>query len=194
MKIIGLTGSIGMGKSATAKLLRVLKVPVFDSDVCVHRLIQTTAVPQIRKAFSSVWDRKTQSIDRKALGRIVFASPVAKEELENILHPLVWEEQQKFIAKCRRAGHRAIVLDVPLLFETGRNRICDKTICVTAPSFIQKTRVLSRKGMSSEKYQAVLKAQMPDRDKRYLSDFVVQTGLGRAFTLQKLKKILGSKL
>lgn len=191
MKIIGLTGSIGMGKSATATLLRVLKIPVFDSDICVHRLIQTTAVPQIRKAFPSVWNSASQSIDRKALGLIAFARPAAKAELEKILHPLVWQEQQKFIAKCRRAGHRVVVLDVPLLFETGRDRICNKTICVTAPAFIQKNRVLSRKGMSSEKYQAVLKAQMPDRDKRHLSDFVIQTGLGRAYTLQKLKKILG---
>ncbi len=193
MKIIGLTGSIGMGKSATATLLRVLKVPVFDSDACVHLLLTSTAIPQIRRIFPSVWNAAHQSIDRQVLGRIVFASPQAKQELESILHPLVWAEQQKFIAKCRRAGHRQVVLDIPLLFETGRDRICDKIICVTAPAFLQKSRVTSRRGMSSEKYQAILDAQLPDVDKRHLSNFVVHTGLGRAFTLQKLKKILDSK-
>lgn len=183
-----------MGKSATATLLRVLKIPVFDSDVCVHGLLSGPAIPEIRRTFPSVWSTANQAIDRQALGRIVFADKIAKAKLEAILHPLVWTEQQKFIAKSRRAGHQKVVLDIPLLFETGRDRICDKVICVTAPSFLQKSRVLSRKGMSSEKYKAVLGAQMPDRDKRYLSDFVVPTGLGRAFTLQKLKKILGSKL
>lgn len=182
-----------MGKSATATLLRVLKVPVFDSDACVHALLNGAAVPQIRANFPSVWDSARQSIDKQALGRIVFANAGAKAQLEAILHPLVWAEQQKFIAKSRRAGHRQIVLDIPLLFETGRNRICDKTICVTAPAFLQKSRVLARNGMNSEKYKAILTSQLPDRDKRYLSDFVIHTGLGRAFTLQKLKKILDSK-
>ena len=182
-----------MGKSATATLLRVLKIPVFDSDACVHGLLNGAAIPHIRATFPSVWDGTRQSIDKQALGRIVFADATAKAQLETILHPLVWAEQQKFIAKARRAGHRQIVLDIPLLFETGRNRICDKTICVTAPSFLQKSRVLARNGMSSEKYTAILKSQLPDRDKRYLSDFVIHTGLGRAFTLQKLKKILDSK-
>lgn len=182
-----------MGKSATATLMRVLKVPVFDSDACVHGLLNGAAIPHIRAVFPSVWDNTRQSIDRQVLGRIVFANPHAKAQLEAILHPLVWAEQQKFIAKSRRAGHRQIVLDIPLLFETGRNRICDKTICVTAPAFLQKSRVLARKDMSSDKYNSILKSQLPDRDKRYLSDFVIQTGLGRAFTLQKLKKILDSK-
>ena len=177
-----------MGKSSTATLLRVLKVPVFDSDACVHDLLNGAAIPQIKQAFPSVWSAVHQAIDRQALGRLVFANPAAKLELEHILHPLVWAAQQKFIAKCRRAGHQRVVLDIPLLFETGRNRICDITICVTAPDLLQKNRVLSRRGMSSEKYKSILKAQMPDREKRYLSDFIVQTGLGRAFTLQKLKK------
>lgn len=194
MKIIGLTGSIGMGKSATATLLRVLKVPVFDSDACVHDLLNGAAIPQIKWAFPSVWSKLHETIDRQALARIVFADPAAKFQLEQILHPLVWAAQQKFIAKCKRAGHQRIVLDIPLLFETGRHRICDKTICVTAPNFLQQSRVLSRKNMNSDKYKAILKSQIPDRDKRYLSDFVVQTGLGRAFTLQKLKKILDSPL
>lgn len=192
MQIIGLTGSIGMGKSATARLLRVLKVPVFDSDACVHQLLKGEARADIRRAFPSVWDAASQSIDRQILARIIFADPLAKARLESILHPLVWAQQQKFIAKNRRAGRRAVVLDIPLLYESGRDRICDKTICVTAPPFLQTSRVLSRKGMNSEKYKAILRSQMPDHDKRLLSDFIVPTGLGRAFTLQKLKKILHS--
>jgi len=193
MKIIGLTGSIGMGKSTTASLLRVLKLPVFDSDACVHSLLSGKAIPQITEVFPSVWDASTASINRSALGRIIFADENAKSQLEAILHPLVWEEQQRFLAKCRRAGHKRVVLDIPLLFETGRNRICDEVMCVTAPSFLQKRRVLARKGMTSEKYNAIITSQMPDQDKRNLSDFVVHTGLGRAFTLQKLKKIIDSR-
>lgn len=192
MKIIGLTGSIGMGKSVTARLLRVLKVPVFDSDACVHQLLKGDARADIRRNFPTAWNRTSQSVDREALARIIFSDPVAKARLESILHPLVWAEQQRFIAKCRRAGRRTVVLDIPLLYESGRDRICSKTICVTAPSFLQKSRVLSRRGMNSEKYKAILDSQMPDHDKRLLSDFVVPTGLGRAFTLQKLKKILHS--
>lgn len=182
-----------MGKSATAKLLRVLKVPIFDSDACVHDLLSDRAIPQIKAAFPSVWNTINRSIDRQALGRIVFADPIAKAKLESILHPMIWAKQRKFIAKCQRAGQKAVVLDIPLLFETGRDRICDKTICVTAPTFLQRSRVLSRNNMNSEKYAAILKSQMPDREKRCLADYIVPTGIGRAFTLQKLKKILGSK-
>lgn len=183
-----------MGKSTTAALLRVLRIPVFDSDACIHTLLEGTAVTEIKKCFPSVWDNTTRSIDRQRLGRLIFANAEAKEKLEAILHPMVWTEQQKFIARCRRAGYRKIVLDVPLLFETGRNRICDQTICVTAPAFLQKSRVLSRSNMNSEKYRAIIQSQLPDHDKRHLSDFIVQTGLGRAFTLQKLQKLLKSRL
>ena len=181
-----------MGKSATATLFRALKVPVFDSDACVHDLLEGRAREEIQRIFPSVWDKTTQTIDRQALGRIIFADISAKEKLEAILHPMIWEEQNQFISACRRAGYAHIVLDIPLLFETGRDRICDFVICVTAPAFLQKRRVLSRKGMTSEKYKAILKSQMPDREKRQLADYVVQTGLGRAFTLQKLKDILKS--
>jgi len=191
MKIIGLTGSIGMGKSATASLLRLMKVPVFDSDACVHALLTGRAMQLILKEFPTVLDTKSGQIDRAALGRIIFQSAEAKQKLESILHPLVWEEQRKFIAKAQRAGKDRVVLDIPLLFETGRNRVCDEVITVTAPHFLQKQRVLSRRGMSSEKYKSILKSQLPDHEKRKLADFIVPTGLGRAFTLQKLKKILG---
>lgn len=180
-----------MGKSATATLLRALKTPVFDSDACVHDLLQSAAIPSVVAAFPECWNAKEGRIDRAILGRIIFADVSKKEVLEAILHPMVWDAQQKFIAKCRRAGRKTVILDIPLLFETGRDRICDKTICVTAPPFLQKARVMSRSGMNSEKYKHIVASQMPDTDKRMLSDFVVQTGLGRAFTLKKLKKILG---
>jgi dephospho-CoA kinase len=194
MKIIGLTGSIGMGKSATASLLRGLKIPVFDSDACVHHLLAGKAIPPIIALFPQVWDEKNQQIDKVLLSKIVFSSAENKEKLESILHPLVWEEQQKFIAHHRRAARKTIILDVPLLFETGRDRICDHVICVTAPQFIQKNRVLSRKGMTIEKYRAILTAQYPDREKRLRSNTVIPTGLGKAFTLKKLKKALGFQL
>lgn len=192
MKIIGLTGSIGMGKSTAAKILRVLKVPVFDSDACVHDLLAGAARLEIQLNFPESFDKKENTINRQILAQIIFTSPEAKTKLESILHPLVWSEQQKFIAKCRRAGFSHVILDVPLLFETGRDRICDQTICVTAPRFLQKTRVLSRPHMTPEKYASILASQLSDHDKRHLSHFVVQTGLGRSFTLQKLKKILRS--
>lgn len=181
-----------MGKSVTASLFRTLGVPVFDSDACVHALLAWDAVPYIRAAFPSAWSESSHSIDRGILGRIVFTDKVAKGILESILHPMIWAEQQKFIAAHQRSGQQCVVLDIPLLFETGRDRMCDITICVTAPAFLQKRRVLSRKGMNSEKYNAILKSQMPDREKRLLADYTIQTGLGKAFTLQKIKKILGS--
>ena len=181
-----------MGKSVTAALFHSLNVPVFDSDACVHALLAHEAVPFIRDIFPSVWNHTTQSIDRGALGRIVFADKTAKDHLEKILHPMIWAKQQEFIAAHRRSHHPFIVLDIPLLFETGRDRICDMTICVTAPAFLQRRRVMAREGMTHEKFNAIMATQMPDHEKRQRANFVVQTGLGKAYTLQKLKKILGS--
>jgi dephospho-CoA kinase len=192
MKIIGLTGSIGMGKSATAKMLRVMKIPVFDSDACVHHLLSQNpaTMAEVAQAFPEAWDSVRQVIDRKKLGAIVFHKPIARKTLEFIIHPKVWKAQRDFIAKTRRAGQRWVVLDIPLLFETGSNRKCDSVFCVTAPSFIQQQRVLGRATMTPEKFKAILKGQMPDAHKRKLSDVVILTGLGRATTLQHLKKAL----
>lgn len=190
MKIIGLTGSIGMGKSLAAAMVRGLRVPVFDSDAYVHGLLDGLAVDAILKVFPSVCDPITGKINRKKLGGIVFSDPVARKVLETILHPLVWEGQRKFIAKARRSGQKQVVLDIPLLFETGRERRCDAVLCVTAPLFLQRSRVLGRSGMTEEKFRSILTQQMPDSEKRRRADWVIPTGAGRAFTLQKLKKAL----
>ena len=193
MKIIGITGSIGMGKSTVSGLLRFLGVPVFDSDACVRGAIDNSAKDAILRAFPSVaiGDPSTSSkIDRQALGRLVFNDDKARQGLEAILHPIVWSEQDKFIKHAHKAGHDTIGLDIPLLFETGRHHICNKTICVTAPFFIQKYRVLRRGGMTEDKFQKIVNAQYPDLHKRNMADFVVQTGLSRDFTLQQIKKIL----
>lgn len=190
MEIIGLTGSIGMGKSLTASMLKALGIPVFDSDACVHSLLSGQAREQICHKFPVIWDKTSQTIDKKLLGEIIFADSKAKDELEAILHPMVWEAQQKFISKAKRAGKRRVILDIPLLFETGRHNICDKVICVTAPYFVEKQRVLSRKNMTFNKFKAILNSQMPDKDKQKLSDIVIPTGLGRRATITYLKKAL----
>ncbi len=192
MKVIGLTGSIGMGKSAAASMLRVMKIPVFDSDACVHDLLSGRAVPLIREAFPQAWDARTKRIDRHRLGQIVFRNPKDRRTLESLLHPMVWQAQKDFIAAARRAGKRLVVLDIPLLFETGSDRKCDQVICVTAPPFLQKTRVLRRPNMTEDKFYAILRGQLDDRSKRNLSHHVIPTGLGRRVTFYHLKKLLRS--
>ena len=190
MKVIGLTGSIGMGKSAAANMLRVMKIPVFDSDACVHDLLSGRAAPLIRGAFPQAWDTRTQRIDRHKLGQIVFRNPKDRRTLESILHPMVWQAQRDFIAAARRAGKRIVVLDIPLLFETGSERKCDQVICVTAPFFLQKTRVLRRPNMTEDKFYAILREQLDDRSKCRLATHVVPTGAGRRTTFSHLKKLV----
>ncbi|MEK7802227.1 MAG: dephospho-CoA kinase, partial [Pseudomonadota bacterium] len=144
MKILGLTGSIGMGKSLVASMLRRRRVPVFDSDRCVHHLLGPNgkACAAVAKAFPAAWDKKKHLINRQKLGDMIFHAPHQRRKLEAILHPLVAQAQKEFIAKARRTGIKTIVLDIPLLFETNGQRKCDAVICVTAPSFIQRIRVL----------------------------------------------------
>lgn len=183
-----------MGKSATATLLRGMGIRVFDSDACVHDLLGPNgkAVPMILARFPEVAGSNGRGIDRKKLGQIVFYDEAARRDLEAILHPLVWKAQRHFIGAAKRAGQKQIVLDIPLLFETGSDRKCDTVLCVTAPRFIQRQRVLSRPFMTEEKFQGILRGQMPDVQKRHLADHVIQTGLGRAFALQSLKKLVRS--
>ncbi len=191
MKVIGLTGSIGMGKSMTASLLRNLGVAVHDSDAAVHEALSPRggAFRDVVKAFPSVLNKRTNTLDRKALGEIVFADPAKRKTLEAIVHPHVWASQQAFIRKSRRMGLKTVVLDIPLLFETGADLRCDKVICVTAPSFLQRQRVLRRPGMDEQRFQGILRNQVPNSEKRRRSHYTVPTGLGRAFTLNALRKI-----
>ncbi len=192
MKIIGLTGSIGMGKSTAAGLLQRLGVRVHDSDATVHHMLtpKGAGFHAVIAMFPSAYDRQKNMIDRKALGQMVFGNDHNRQKLESILHPLVWQSQKRFVVWARRNGIRHIVLDIPLLYETGAEKKCDKVVVVTAPAFIQKQRVLKRPNMTEAKFAAILKQQYPDHEKRRRADFVVQTGLGYAHTLLALKRVL----
>lgn len=179
-----------MGKSAVANMLRVMRIPVFDSDACVRGLLSGDAVTTVKAAFPAAWDTISQRIDRKKLGQIVFRDPAARAHLESLLHPLVWNAQREFIAARRRAGQKLVALDIPLLFETGRDRICDYVICVSAPHFVQKSRVLARPHMTEALFHAILHEQMADRQKQLLADITIPTGAGRHLTFARLQKAL----
>ena len=196
MIVLGLTGSIGMGKTTTAEMLRALGVPVHDSDDAVHRALAPggKGVAAVAAAFPAALDKAKNAIDRKILGGLVFHDPVQKKKLEDILHPLVWEAQQDFLRENRRQNRAIVALDIPLLYEAGAEKKVDKVIVVTCPSFIQRRRVLSRPGMTEEKFQNILDSQMPDAEKKRRADFIVQTGLGRAYACNRLKKILHTLL
>ncbi|HWI27430.1 MAG TPA: dephospho-CoA kinase [Stellaceae bacterium] len=193
MIILGLTGSLGMGKSTVAAMFRRLGVPVHDSDAAVHRLMAPGggAVAQVEAAFPGV-TRRGGGIDRAALGARVFANEAALRRLERILHPLVRLSQQRFLAAARRRRAGLVVLDVPLLFETGGERRCDKVVVVSAPAFLQRQRVMKRPGMTEERLGAVLAKQMPDAEKRRRADYVVPSGLGRAETFRRLQRIVAA--
>lgn len=190
MLVLGLTGSIGMGKSTAAGLFRSLGVPVHDADAAVHKLFRKdgAAVATIEKRFPDAVIGG--AVDRERLGKLVFGDSGALRDLEAIVHPLVRRARDRFLALQRRAGRRAAVLDVPLLFETGGESVCDKVFVVSAPAFLQRQRVLARPGMTESRLSSILKKQMPDREKRRRADYVLPTGLGRAVTTREIKRIL----
>ncbi len=190
MIVVGLTGSIGMGKSTAAAMIRRLGIPVFDADLAVHRLMAKggRAVAPIAARFPDV--EIGGAIDRKALGRAVFGQKAELKALEAILHPMVREAEQRFIRSTALTRQGLVVLDIPLLFESRRDLDCDVTIVVTAPAFLQRQRVLRRPGMTDERLRQILALQMPDAEKRRRADFVIQTGLGQAPALYQLKRIL----
>jgi len=192
MVILGLTGSIGMGKSTAAAMLRDMGVPVYDSDAAVHALLGPggTAVPDIETAFPGVV--RDGAVDRQALGRQVFDDPAALRRLEAIVHPLVRRMEGRFLRRAAAARQSLVVLDIPLLFETGGDVRCDATAVVSAPAFLQRQRVLARPGMTEEKLAGVLARQMPDAEKRRRADFVVPTGLGRRITRTAFASIVAS--
>jgi dephospho-CoA kinase len=189
--VLGLTGSIGMGKSTAAAMLRGLGVPVFDADVAVHRLLAPSgaAVPTVSAAFPGV-ETDAGGIDRAQLGQRVFADPAALEQLEAILHPLVAAEERRFLARSRARREPLVVLDIPLLFETGAERGCNYVLVVSAPALLQRQRVLRRPGITEIRFNAILRKQIPDYRKRQRADFVVPTGMGRGLTLRRLKAIV----
>jgi dephospho-CoA kinase len=186
MKILGLTGSIGMGKSETARMLKCLGVPVFEADKVVHQLLAKEAIPFIAKTFPACI--KNGVVDREALGKIVFADSKQKALLETIMHPLVRAKQKQFLQAMQRK--EVVVLDIPLLFETGWDKMCDAVMVVSAPSMVQRQRVLKRSGMTEQKFQAIMAAQMPDSEKRKRADFIIHTGLGKRFALCEIAEAL----
>jgi dephospho-CoA kinase len=190
MIILGLTGSIGMGKSATASLFREEGVPVYDADAAVHALYAAggAAVPHIEAAFPGVTENG--AVDRTRLRTRVLDNPDAMKLLEGIVHPLAGAAQLDFRKSAHAEGAAFAVLDIPLLFETGGNRHCDFTLVVTAPPDVQRERVLARPGMTTEALQSILARQMPDADKRARADFVLSTAHGFDFARDQVRAIV----
>jgi dephospho-CoA kinase len=173
MKIIGLTGSIGMGKSTTAKMFEKHGVPIIDADQIVHKLYENEAVILIEDAFAGTTNGK--SVDRKKLSQAVIGQPERFKKLEAIIHPLVRQKQDEFTDLHRKQGADFVLLDIPLLFETGAQERVDLIVVVTCKAEIQKKRVLARENMSEDKFKAILKKQLPDAEKRKLADHIVDT-------------------
>ena len=187
MLILGLTGSIGMGKSTAAAMLRSMGLPVHDSDATVHQLMSPggAALPAIAAIFpEAVCDG---AVDRSILGGLVFADRSQLALLEAILHPLVRADSQAFLKRVARQRGSMAVLDIPLLFEAGRRGGVDRILVVSASPLIQRQRVLARPGMTEQRLAAILKRQMPDADKRRRANAVIPTGLGRAVTFRALR-------
>jgi dephospho-CoA kinase len=176
MIVLGLTGSIGMGKSTTAKMFSDAGIPVHDSDETVHRLYAGAAAPLVEREFPGTVVNGV--VDRAALGRRVIGDKQALKKLEKIIHPLVRADADAFLSRHRAAGAPLAVLDIPLLFETGGGDRVDKVVVVSAPAEVQRERVLARPGMSEEKFAAILASQVADEEKRRQADFVIDTGDG----------------
>ena len=188
MVIVGLTGSIGMGKSTAARMLRQMGVPVYDADASVHRLQAPggIALPPIEAAFPGVV--KDGVLDRQALGARVFGNKEALRRLEAIVHPLVAQQQRLFVRRAALRREPLVVLDIPLLFEGMGERRVDGVLVVSAPAFLQRLRVMARPGMTGEKLAGILKQQVPDPVKRRKATVVIPTGLGLAPTRRALAK------
>ncbi len=192
MIILGLTGSIGMGKTTIAKMMQNMRIPVHESDAEVHELlgVEGDAVKAVAKAFPESYNKKLKSIDRKILGESVFKDHQKRLLLESILHPMVQTAQQNFIKNVAPKKPKFVCLDIPLLFETDAEKRVDFTLLATAPFFIQRARVLRRPKMTEERFLNILAQQMPDTEKRQRADYMIHTGLGLAHSLKSLKLIL----
>ncbi len=192
MKIIGLTGGIGMGKSTAAGVFRRAHIPVFDADATVHRLQGRggAALPAIAAAFPGTV--RDGALDRARLREAVVGNDPAMKRLEQIIHPLVRRQERAFIARARRSRAAAVVLDIPLLFETGGDKRVDFTIVVSAPRAVQIERIRRRRGMTQAQTEAIIARQMPDSQKRRRADLVVRTGLSRNAALRPLRRLIRS--
>jgi len=191
MIVIGLTGSIGMGKSTAADMLRDAGYPVHCSDKAVHELLAKggDGVAAVRAAFPGAYDAQNDAIDRRAMVKILGKDNALWDRLQDILHPLVRQKQDEFLAAERAKGTTLAVLDIPLLFETGAEKRVDYTICVTAPAEVQKARVMARPGVTEDDFAFRLSRQMPDADKRAKADFIVFTDTGFDDTRKALQKV-----
>lgn len=185
---LGLTGSIGMGKSTTAQIFRELGVPVHDADAAVHAIYGEEGVEPVEAAFPGV--TIAGRIDRTLLGARVLGDDAAMKRLEAIVHPLVRARERAFLERAAEAGEDIAVLDIPLLFESGAQGRVDAIIVVTAPESVQRARVLARPGMTEEKFAAILARQMPDSEKRRRADFLIDTGHGLDHARAEVEKLL----
>src|SRR6476469_5640877 len=188
MFVLGLTGSVGMGKSTAAQFFRDEGVPLHDADAAVHRLYEGEAVAPIETAFPGTTENG--KVDRIKLANRVLGDAAALLRLEEIVHPLVRKEEERFLAEAEKEGAAIAVLDIPLLFETGGEARCDAVVVVTAPPDVQRTRVMARPGMTMENIEAILAKQMPDAEKRARADFVVDSGQGFDAARQQVREIL----
>jgi dephospho-CoA kinase len=188
MRVLGLTGSMGMGKSTTAAMFAQAGVPVYDADAAVHALYAGAAAPLIEAAFPGT--TADGRVDREKLGRAVVGRPESLKVLETIVHPLVRAREIAFRDAAAKAGHQFVLLDIPLLFETGGDARVDAVVVVTAPADIQRARVLARPGMTPERLDALLARQMPDAEKRRRAHFLVETGRGLQSAREQVFDIL----
>jgi len=191
MLVLGLTGSIGMGKSHAARVLARHRVPSFDADDTVHRLLgpKGQALPAVTARFGA-GVVGPQGVDRAALRKVVFGNSQALRDLEGIIHPLVAQAQRQFLGHQARARRRLVALNIPLLLETGGAARVDRVAVITAPARVQRARVLSRPGMSAATFKAICAQQLPDREKRRRADVVITSGLGRAVTERQLRRLV----
>ena len=194
MIVLGLTGGIGMGKSTAAAAFRRARIPVFDADAAVHRMQSRggRAVRAIEEAFPGTV--RDGAVDRRALRQAVLGRPEALARLEGILHPMVEEDERAFVARARRRGCRAVVLDIPLLFETAGDRRVDRVVVVSAPRDVQMHRIRARRRMSNADIRAVIERQMPDVEKRRRADVIIRTGLSRHASLKALNRLVSDIL
>ena len=188
MFVLGLTGSLGMGKSTTAKFFAEEGIPLHDADAVVHQLYEGEATPLIEAAFPGTTNRG--KVDRDKLAKKVLGSSPAIKRLEVIIHPLVGRAEARFLEEAARKGAAVVVLDIPLLFETGADQRCDAVVVVSAPPDVQRARVFERPGMTEEKFEEILFQQMPDAEKRARADFVVDTSKGFDAARAQVREIL----
>jgi len=189
MFVLGLTGSLGMGKSTTARFFAEEGVPLHDADAAVHRLYEGEATALIEAAFPGT--TSGGRVDRDKLAKKVLGDSAAIKRLETIIHPLVGRAEAHFLDEAARKDAAVVVLDIPLLFETGADRRCDAVVVVSAPADVQRARAFERPGMTEEKFQAILAKQMPDAEKRARADFVVDTSKGFDAARAQVREILG---